>query len=140
MMKKIKVNRPIEEFNKNCSYRICIDNEKEIELKNGEEKTIDIDSKSEWLTAKIHWCSSQKIQLADTINEEEFEVRGNKFLNQRLPLFGLIIPPIGFVFALNSEYEILKHVGIGILIALLAFVIATLTIGKHKWLDIKNVN
>ena len=139
MIKKITVKRPIEGFNKKCSYRICIDNEKEIELKYGEEKTIEIDSKSKWLTAKIHWCGSQKIELLDTVNEVAFEVRGNKFLNQRFPILA-VVPLFASSFAMNSDYEMLKNLGIGILIALLAFVIATLTIGKHKWLCIENIN
>jgi len=140
MMKKITVKRPVEGFNKNCSYRICIDDGKEIELKNGEEKTIGIDSKSELLTAKIHWCGSKKIKLTDTANEVVFEVSGNKFLNQRLPLLGVIISPIGFVFTLDFEYELLKRFGIWILIVLLTIIIATLTIGRHKWLNIININ
>jgi hypothetical protein len=139
-MKKITFKRPIEGFNKNCNYCICIDDEKVIELKYGEEKTIEIDSKSELLAAKIHWCGSKKIKLINTANEVVFEVSGNKFLNYRLPLLGVIISPIGFVFTLDFKYEIMKHLGVGILIALLTFVIATLTIGRHKWLNIKNVN
>ena len=138
-MKKITVKRPIEGFNRNCSYRIFIDDEKEIELKYGEEKTIEVDSKSELLAAKIYWCGSKKIKLTDTVNEAAFEVRGNKFLNQRFPILA-VVPLFASSFALNSRFEILKNIGIGLLIALFAFVIAILTIGRNKWLNVKNVS
>jgi len=139
MMKRITVKRPNEEFNRNCSYRICIDNKKEIELKYGEEKTIEVDSRSELLVAKIHWCGSKKIKLTDTVNEAEFEVRANKFLNQKFPVLA-VVPLFASSFALNSGFEILKNLGIGLLIALFAFVVAILTIGRNKWLNIKNIS
>ncbi len=138
-MRKITVKRPIERFNRNCSYRIFIDDENEIELKYGEEKTIEVDSKSELLTAKIHWCGSKKIKLTDTVNDTVFEARGNKFLNQRFPILA-VVPLFASSFALNSGSEILKNLGMGLLIVLFAFVIAILTIGRKKWLNIKNIS
>jgi hypothetical protein len=138
-MRKITVSRPIEEFNKNCSYGIYIGNEKKIELKNGEMKTIEIASTSEFISARIHWCGCKKIKFTDAAHEMSFEVRGNKFLNHWLSIFA-ITPLFGFSLAINYKNEILRNFGIGSLIILLAFVIATLTIWKNKWLDIKIMN
>lgn len=138
-MKKIIVIRPIEVFNKNCSYRICIDDGKEIELENGEVKTIEINAKSEFLTAKLHWLGSNKFEIIDITTGMVVEVRGNKFLNYWLPIFA-VIPLFGFSYAMNSKQEILKNLGIVALIALLAFVVVALTIGRNKWLNINSAN
>ena len=139
MMKKIIVKRPNEVFNKNCSYRICINDGNVIELKNGEAKTIEINTKSEFLIAKLHWLGSNKIKLIDITTGMVVEIRGNKFLNYWLPIFA-VIPLFGFSYAMNSKHEILKNLGIAALIALLAFVVAALTIGRNKWLNIKSAN
>ena len=54
-MKKITLHRPIESFNKNFSYEIVVGKKTLTELKNGEEKIIEIpkEFKNETLKAKI---------------------------------------------------------------------------------------
>jgi hypothetical protein len=138
-MRKIKIKRPLEGFNKNCSYRIFIGNEKMIELRNGEERTVEINAKSEFLKGKIHWCGSKKIKLADEKIEEIFEIHGNKFLNRKFQILAVAFL-FASSFAMNSKSEVLKNIGIVSLIILLAFVIAALTIGRNKWLNIRSIN
>ena len=71
-MKKITLHRPKESFNKNCSYEILVGKRTLTELKNGEEKTIEIPTelRNETLKAKIQWCGSEKIELQN-LNENE---------------------------------------------------------------------
>jgi hypothetical protein len=136
-MKKIKLYRPIENFNKNCSYEILVNGKKMTELKNGEEKIIEISNEIEKsnLKAKIQWCGSEKLLISESNNIEVVKVTGNKFLNRQMPFVGGLFPLTGIViFSGNSE--LFKNVGIGILILLLFGLIGTLTIWKNKWLNV----
>lgn len=66
---------------------------------------------------------------------EKIIVRGNTFLNKKLPLFGAMIPLTGIL--IFSSNIISKSIGIGILILFLVGITATLTIGRNKWLKLK---
>jgi len=138
-MKKITLNRPRESFNKNCSYEILVGKKFLTELKNGDEKTIEIPNelKNETSKAKIQWCGSEKIDLRN-LNENEnvkIVVCGNKFLNRKMPLFGAVFPLIGLmVFNLNI---VSKDVGVGIFIIFLFVIIGTITIWRNKWLKLQ---
>ena len=46
-MKKITLKRPKESFNRNCSYEILVGKRKLTELKNGEEKVVEIPNELE---------------------------------------------------------------------------------------------
>jgi len=48
--------------------------------------------------------------------------------------------PVEDIIFINYKNELLRNCGLGLLIILLAFVLAVLTIGRHKWLNIKIVN
>ena len=137
-MKKITLIRPRESFNKNCSYEIFIGKRKLIELKNGEEKTIEIPNEYEKnnLKAKIQWCGSKKIKLNLNNENEIFEVTGNKLFNKYLPFIGALFPLTGIII-FSKQNPIFKNIGIGILILLLLYVIGTLTIWSNKWLKIE---
>lgn len=104
------------------------------DLKNGEEKTIELDPKEEFLSAKIQWCGSKPIKLSDLGSQKTFEIKGNAFLNQKMPLMGSIIPLLGLTFSINSGNEVLKYSGIGLIVLFVLFVIGTLSIWKNKWL------
>ncbi len=136
-MKKITLNRPKESFNKNCSYEILVGNKYLTDLKNGEEKTIEIPNEfnTESLKAKIQWCGSEKMELRDLAENEKIIVSGNKFLNRKMPLFGAMFPLIGLMF-FNLEI-VPKNIGIGIFIIFLVAIIGTITIWKNKWLKLK---
>ncbi|GET34304.1 hypothetical protein PbJCM13498_31670 [Prolixibacter bellariivorans] len=136
-MKKIKLYRPIENFNKNCSYEILVNGKKMTDLKNGEEKVIGISNELGKLNlrAKIQWCGSEKLLISESNNIEVIKVTGNKFLNRQMPFAGGLFPLTGIViFSGNSE--LFKNIGIGILILLLLGLIGTLTIWKSRWLKV----
>lgn len=136
-MTKIKLYRPVEDFNKDSSYAVLINGKKVAELKNGEEKTIEIGDEPETLNlkAQIHWCGSKKLSCLNLNNDGTIKVTGNKFLNKQLPLLGSIFPLTGMLI-FNKNNELFKNVGIAILVLLLLGVIATLTLWKNKWLEI----
>ena len=137
-MKKITLHRPKESFNKNCSYEIQIGKKTLTELKNGEEKIIEIpvEYENETLKAKIQWCGSEKMELRNLTENDKIIVSGNKFLNKRLPLFGAMFPLTGImIFSTNNIIS--KNIGIGILIFFLIGLVGTLTIGKNKWLKLE---
>ncbi|PTB97255.1 hypothetical protein C9994_03780 [Marivirga lumbricoides] len=136
-MKKITLNRPKESFNKNCSYEILVGKKYLTDLKNGEEKTIEIPNefKTESLKAKIQWCGSEKMELRNLTGNEKIVVSGNKFLNRKMPLFGAMFPLIGLMF-FNLKI-VPKNIGIGIFIIFLIAIVGTITIWRNKWLNIK---
>lgn len=135
-MKKITIHRPKESFNKNCSYEILVGKTYLTDLKNGEEKTIEIphEFNNESLKAKIQWCGSEKIELGDLKKNEKIIVIGNKFLNKKMPLLGAMFPLIELMF-FNLKI-VSKNVGIGIFIFFIVAIIGTMTIWKNKWLNI----
>ena len=137
-MKKITLHRPKESFNKNCSYEIQIGKKTLTELKNGEEKIIEIPNefRDERLKAKIQRCGSEKMELRNLTGNEKIIVSGNKFLNRKLPLFGAMFPLTG-IMIFNTNNIISKNIGIGVLILFLIGLVGSLTIGKNKWLKLE---
>jgi len=137
-MLKIQLYRPNESFNKNCSYTLFAGKKKLTELKNGEEKIIEIPDEfmDETLKAKIQWCGSEKLALRDIAPNDKITISGNTFLNSQLPLFGAMFPLAG-IMILSTNSIIPKNIGIGILVLFLVGLIGTLTIGRNKWLQIK---
>jgi hypothetical protein len=136
-MKNIKLSRPTEAFNKNCKYAIFINGKKVTDLKNGEEKIIEISSKDEKadLKAKLNWCGSKSIVLSKLDETANMQVIGNKFLNRRMPLIGSLFPITGIlIFSVNNEW--MNTIGIVILVLLLLGLIGTLTVWKDKWLKV----
>jgi hypothetical protein len=136
-MKKITLHRPKESFNKNCSYKILVGKKYLTDLKNGEEKTIEIPNEfnDEYLKAKILWCGSEKMELRNLTGDKKIVITGNKFLNKKMPLFGSIFPIIGLMF-FNLKI-VPKNVGIGIFIIFLLALLGTITFWRNKWLNIK---
>ena len=132
-MKQITLKRN-EKINKNFAYNIYIADQKVTELKNNESKTLDLNFDSEDLFVKIQWCGSKHISLKDIKDGQIIEISGNNFLNRRLPLFGSMIPLIGLTFTQN---QLLENIGIGLLIILLSFTIATITIWRSKWIELR---
>jgi hypothetical protein len=137
-MKTLKIRRPQENINKYFSYEIFIGVNKITELKNGEEKNIEIYShlENEPLYARLLWCGSKKNNLKDFESTNNIIISGSELLNKRIPLLVGLFPIIGI--SLFSRFTpLMKYIGIGILIMLLLLLIATLTIGRDKWLKIE---
>ena len=140
-MKKITIHRPKESFNKYCSYKILVGESTLTELKNGEEKIIEIPNEleNEPLKAKIQWCGSGKIELNNLTENETIKVSGNEFFNRKLIFVGATFPLIGLTFTMKNQNELLKYIGIGVLILLLIGLIGTMTIWKNKWLKVEKI-
>jgi len=107
-------------------------------LKNGEEKHIDIpkDLDAQYLIAKIPWCKSKAFDLKSLKENELTIIRGNKFLNKRLPFLGAFFPILGIV-NINSANPLLEKISLGLLVLLLFYFVGIITIGHDKWLYIK---
>ena len=134
-MKKITLFRPKESFNKNFSYKILVGNRIITELKNGEEKIIEIPDENDPIKAKIQWCGSNKMELHDLSENDKIILSGNKFLNKTLLFSGGILPIIGLM--MFSYGLISKSLGAGIIVLFVIAMIGTLTIGKNKWLKLE---
>ncbi|TRZ41957.1 hypothetical protein [Robertkochia solimangrovi] len=135
-MKTIIVSRPKENFNKYCSYKILVRDQVLSDLKNGEEKMIELppDFENEELSAKIQWCGSKKLNLKNITDNEKVTVKGNVFLNRKLSLLGAIFPLLGLIIFKLNIFP--KNIGIAIFVVMILAVIGTLTIGKNKWLTL----
>ncbi|MDI3526687.1 MAG: hypothetical protein PWR03_870 [Tenuifilum sp.] len=138
-MKKITIYRPQESFNKYCSYKILARNSVLTELKNGERKIIEIPDELEnkTLKAKMQWCGSGEIELNKLTENETIKVSGNEFFNRTLISVDAIFPILGLSYTMKNQNELLKYVGIGVLILLLIGLIGTITIWKDKWLKVE---
>jgi len=140
-MKKITFKRPKESFNQGLSYKIFIGNNKLTELKNGEEKPVEVatELENEQITATIQrWWGSGKMELNSLSENETLNIKGNKFLNKRAMFIIALLPLTGaLMFGYGRENLVIKNIGIGLLISILIFVIGILTIGRNKWLKIE---
>ncbi len=136
-MKKITLKRPKESFNRNCSYEILVGKRKLTELKNGEEKVVEIPNELEngEIKAKIQWCGSEKIELNNFSKNEILKVSGNKFLNKKSMYIIALLPLTGvLMFGYGRENPMIKNVGISLFLVLIAFVLGIMTVWKNKWL------
>jgi hypothetical protein len=139
-MKKITIIRPKESFNKNCSYEIFIGKKKLTELKNGEEKTVEIPNeyKNKKIKAKILWCGSKKKELKNILGNENIIIRGNEFLNKKSMFIIALLPLIGvLIFGYGRENLIIKNMGITLFIILLLFAVGIMTIWNNQWIRIE---
>jgi VIT1/CCC1 family predicted Fe2+/Mn2+ transporter len=140
-MKKITFKRPKESFNQGISYKIFIGNNMLAELKNGEEKTIEISTEFEnkSIKAKMQkWCGSEKVKLNSLSENETLNIKGNKFLNKRAIFIGALLPLTGvLMFSYGRENLVIKNIGIGLFFLILFFAIGILTVARNKWLNIE---
>ena len=141
-MKTLTLNRPKERFNKNISYKIFIGKEKLTELKNGEQKIIEIPNElnKEELTAKIQWCGSKKFSLTELKDKEKLKISGNDLLNRKGVWIIATLPITGaLVFGYGRESLIIKNIGIGLFFSILIFAFWGMIIARKKWLRIEKV-
>ncbi len=143
-MKMITFKRPKERFNQGVSYKIFIGNEMLTELKNGEEKTIEIapEFENKSIKAKIQkWWGSENIKISSLSKNETLNVKGNKFLNLKATFIVSLLPLTGlFMFGYGKGTPIIKNIGIGIFILFLLFAFGILITGRNKWLNINRTN
>lgn len=138
-MKTVIFKRPVESFSQNLSYKVFIGDKKLTELKNGEEKLIEISSENEnmFLKTKMYWWfGSKKVALSQLSQNESLTISGNKFLNRIAPFVGPILTVSGMIWVLSNN-DFIKHFGLGLFVVWLLIAIWILTFGGNKWLNIK---
>ena len=105
------------------------------ELKNGEEKIIEIsNSNSDYLKAKIKWCGSKKIDLKSINENDSLEFKGNTFFNRYLLILSSLIPIIGILI---GNYDGMRNLGAGLIIIVMIILIGSITIWKNNWIKIE---
>lgn len=143
-MKKIIFRRPKENFNQGIPYQIFIGNKVLTEINNGEEKTIEISSKTENKTvkARIHgFWGSGKIELNSLSENEILNIKGNKFLNRNVIFLVSLLSLTGaFIFGYGKENALIRYVGIGLFVLILILTVGILTMGRNKWLKIEKID
>ena len=138
-MKKITLHRPKERFNKYYSYEIFVGNRKLTELKNGEEKVIEIPNElnDDELRAKIQWCGSEKYNLSEFKDEEKLKISGSDFLNRKGIWIIAVLPMTGaLMFGYGRENLAIKYIGIGLFFS--DFIFCILGIGNSKKQVVEN--
>lgn len=138
MMKTLTIKRPSESFNKFCTYGLFVGKIKIAELKNGEEKSVEIPTEleNELLYAKIQWCGSKKIDVNSLEPNAIITIAGSEFLNRRMPFIIGLFPVVGIII-FSGTSQLTKNIGIGVLVLLFVFLVGTLTIGRKKWLRVE---
>lgn len=131
---KITIKRPSEKINRNVSYRIFLNGKKYTELKNGEEKELEIDS-SVNLCAKISWCGSENI--SDLKEGDEIEVNGRVFYNGILPFLPAILPLLSVFAFMDGVSEFWKYVLLMLMALLLIGLVAAISVFRTKWIRIE---
>lgn len=131
---KITLKRSSEKINRNVPYRIYLNNSKLTELKNGEEKELEINSVGN-LCAKISWCGSENI--SDLKEGDEIEVRGRVFYNGILPFLPAIIPLLSFFAFMDGISGFWKYVLLMLMALLLIGFVAAISVFRTKWIRIE---
>ena len=140
-MKTLTIKHPQENFNRFCAYELFVGSNKIADLKNGEEKSVEIPTElgNEQLYAKTHWCGSTKINISNIEPNSTISISGNEFLNRRMPFIIGLFPVVGIIIFTGTS-QLTKNIGFGVLVLLFVFLVGTLTVGRNKWLrvDVKN--
>lgn len=135
-METLILKRPYERFNKFCSYTIFLNGRKIGELKNGEEKYIEIESLlDKEIEIMMGWCGSGKRKIRDN----NLIITGNIFLNRTMPALGGLFPLIGLLIIRNQE-GMSKNIGIGIFILFFVSLLSTITLFRKRWIRIRELN
>ena len=140
-MKSVTLIRPKDDFNQGISYKIYVGNNLLNELKNGEEKTIEIPSELEEqsLKAEVYkWSGSERIELRSLSDRERLYVKGNKFLNTKTLFIIVFLNFMGIlIFGYGKENIIVKNIGLGLSTLSILFIFGIIVFGRNKWLNIK---
>ena len=138
-MTQLKITRLKEWANRRFTYKIIVDGQERFEIENGQERVISVDHPVT-IQAKIMWGGSKKISV-DVANKEikEIKISANKQTNIRFPLSAFSIVMICSVVHLIYPNNGAKDFMTGLLIGVIALLLALLTIWRDKFLDIELV-
>ena len=136
-MRRIKIIRKKEGFNKNIDYQIFVDGRKITSLKYAEGKTLEFNEETQFLQVKTVSGSSEKLAIDKLDSNQIIEVSGSSFKNKYLKYAGALIPLMGLPFILNRDYQVIKIVGGILLIVYLLFIAYILIFHRRKWLKLE---
>ena len=136
--KYLKLKRPTETYNQLFSYQIYLGDQPIAKLKNGEEIIVEIPDSDEspCLYAKIQWCRSRKIPIDEFNIHKPILVRGDRFLNHDVPLFGALIPILGIGLIINMG-TILQMVSLILIILLVLFMVGAFVLKRNNWIKLE---
>ena len=139
-MGQLKIKRLKEWANRRFSYKIIVDGQEQFEIANGQERILTVDNTTT-LQAKLMWCGSEKINIM--VDEEqkikEVRVKANKGPNIHFPFIALTILIICGVINLVYPDNGLKGAITSILVGVIIYALALVTIWRNKFLDIELV-
>ncbi len=138
-MQQLKIKRLTEWANRRFSYKIVIDGQEQFEIANGEEKIISTEQ-AHTIQAKLMWCGSKEVNLSSaTQNIKEIRVKANNGPNVRFPLMAfsliMIISITNLAFPENGAKELMTS----LLVSVILYAIALLTVWRNHFLDIEVV-
>lgn len=133
---KITLKRPTERINRNVPYRIYLNGKKLTELKNGEEKELEVDSVGE-LCAKISWCGSES--LSDLKEGDVVEVNGRVFYSKVLPFLPAILPLLSIFAFKNEVAEFWNYFFTSLMLAMIIGIVAAISVFRKKWIKIQRI-
>jgi hypothetical protein len=138
-MTQLKITRLKEWANRRFTYKIILDGQEQFEIENGQERVISVDHPVT-IQAKIMWGGSKKISV-DVANKKikEIKISANKQTNIRFPLSAfsivMICSAVNLIYPNNGAKDFMT----GLLIGVIALLLALLTIWRNKFLDIELV-
>ncbi|RKE02521.1 hypothetical protein [Marinifilum flexuosum] len=131
---KITLKRPAERINRNLPYRIYLNGKKLTELKNGEEKELEVDSSGK-LCAKISWCGSENI--SNLKEGDEIELSGRVFYNRVLPFLPAILPLLSVFVFMDEVGDFWKNVLLIFMALLLMILVVAISVFRTRWIRIE---
>ena len=136
-MATLIIKRTSEWNNRMRDIRIYLDGERIGFIGNGQTKEFDVEAGIHSLHTKIDWCGSETITIELSDDEsKEVELSGFKLGKWMVP-FALIISVFYFVFGSRTDFSPLLY--IGLLIPFLVYLIYILTIGRNKYLLLREL-
>jgi len=133
----IKIKRKTENFNENVDYKILVDGILITHLKNGEEKLIELNENSKYISATLGSGKSEKLPIDNITEKETINVSGNEFMNRYLKYYGVVFPLLGLTFILDHNYGIIKLIGKILFGIFLLIAVYILIFMNKKWLILK---
>jgi hypothetical protein len=139
-MGQLKIKRLKEWANRRFNYKIIVDGQERFDIANGQERILTVDNTTT-LQAKLMWCGSEKVNITADREQQikEIRLKANKGPNIRFPFFALTVLILCSVINLAYPDNQFKEAITSILVGVIIYAIALVTIWRNKFLDIELV-
>jgi len=128
----IRIKRVTNSINKQFKYKLFTNKKILIgEISSGQDIQITIPQDTEYVVAKLMWCSSNKLLVSQITDGQEIILTENTFLNKYLPYSGSILP---LAIILTNYYPSIQLFVTILISVYLLFIVSILTIFKDIWL------